>query len=283
MDAMRLALLLAALTAALPAAAQSGMDEASAWCARRDPATPVERSIAGCDWLIASAMLTPRNLSIALANRGYYQSQVLVRRADALRDYDAAVEADPTNAIALNGRGVLRSDLGNRPGAMADYDAAIRFDPRNRDAYNNRGNLRLAQGDVRGATADYDAALRINPRNAHALANRCLARHRLGEAAPAEADCAAALAAAAPDNPWPHTARGGLALLAQDAQQAAQDAEEDLRRKPGDAHALQLRALARARLGEAAGATADAAAARARLPRIAESMAEMFGPAIAAP
>ncbi|BDG71470.1 hypothetical protein Rmf_13990 [Roseomonas fluvialis] len=216
--------LAAILTQQLPARAQSGFAEAAAWCARRDPTTPVERAIAGCTWLVRSSMLEPRNISIALANRGYYLAQVLHRHQDALRDYDEAVRIDPTNAIALNGRGTVRSDLGDRIGAMVDYDAAIHFDPRSRDAYNNRGNQRRAQGDLNGAIADYDQALRLNPRNAHAPANRCIVRHRIRERVQAQADCAAAIEAAAHDNPWPHTARAGLALLDGDAQAAAEDA-----------------------------------------------------------
>jgi tetratricopeptide (TPR) repeat protein len=279
-----LAVMLAAMLAQpLRAAAQSGFAEAAAWCARRDPATPVDRAIAGCSWLIRSGLLDPRNTSIVLANRGYYLSQLLHRHQAGMADYNDAVRADPTNAIALNGRGALRSDLGDRIGAMADYDAAIRFDPRSRDAWNNRGNQRRAQGDLRGAIADYDQALRINPRNAHALANRCIARHRQNEAALAEADCAAAIEAAAPDNPWPHTARGGLALLAGDAAQAAEDAQAAVRRSPDNPHALRLRALVRAHLGDATGGAADATAAQARLPRIDAIMAEIFGPGIAPP
>jgi tetratricopeptide (TPR) repeat protein len=270
--------LAAMLAQPLPAAAQSGFNEAAAWCAWRDPATPVERAIAGCTWLVRSGLLDPRNTSIALANRGYYLSQRLHRPDEGIHDYNEALRLDPTNANALNGRGALRSDLGDATGAMADYDAAIRFDPRGRDAYNNRGNQRRAQGNLRGAIADYDQALRLNPRNAHALANRCIARHRLNEAALAQADCAAAIEAAAPDNPWPHTSRGRLALLAGEVRQATEDANEAVRRDPDNPHALQLRALLRARAGDAAGAAADTAAAQARLPRITAILAEIFGP-----
>ncbi|BDG71469.1 hypothetical protein [Roseomonas fluvialis] len=56
-----------------------------------------------------------------------------------------------------------------------------------------------------------------------------------------------------------------------------------MRRNPDNPHALQLRALVRARLGDAVGSAADAADARARLPTITAILEQIFPTGRAAP
>ena len=328
------------------ARAQSGPEEAAAWCMGQDNAS-IERQINGCTWIIGSGRYAERNVSIAYNNRGNARSEQ-GDRAGALADYNQAIRIDPRNALpynnrgklrndqgdvdsaladyneairidpryvfaynnrgnvrhamndpagaladyneairldpryahAYNGRGNMRSDQGDRAGAMADYNEAIRVDLREAEAYNGRGNLRRAEGNLAAARADYDAALNINAREPTILANRCVNRFRQDDAG-AMADCEAAIAFAAATNGWPHAARAGLHLLQGNPAAAETDLTEALRRAPRNPYARQLRAILRAKRGDAAGAAADTQAARAILARIEDIVIEAFGPAIA--
>ncbi len=134
-----------------------------------------------------------------------------------------------------------------------------------------RGNAWRALDEFGAALRDYDQALREAPGRADILAERALTLHRLGEIQAAQTTLAAAIAAAGPNDPLPHTARAGLALLAHDDAAAAHDLAEALRRAPNDARALALRALLEARRG----------AAPPLQPRAMEELRHAFGPWLA--
>jgi tetratricopeptide (TPR) repeat protein len=114
--------------------------------------------------------------------------------AGALADFEQALAADPSAALARHGRGMTRHLRGDLAGAIADYDEVVRSSPGHAQAFNNRGLARHAQGDHAGAIADYDRALALNPGYAEALGNRGLARHAQGDHAGAIADYDQALA-----------------------------------------------------------------------------------------
>ena len=112
------------------------------------------------------------NRGIAKGNMGNY--------ADAIADYDQAIENDPKDLGAYNNRGGAKSEMGDHVGAIADYSQAIAINPKDEGSYYNRGNAKTRAGDYKGAIADYDHALKINPQYAEAYNNRGSAKSKMG-------------------------------------------------------------------------------------------------------
>jgi Tfp pilus assembly protein PilF len=278
--AMTLPLLLALLAMAGPAQAQRPVPERLiARCIGEDPgASPADAATActallemrGGDAQRRGALLTAR--AVALHRQG--------AEAEALADLNAAIGLWPDAVPPRFLRALILRDRGETEAAEADLTAAIATTPDQAELFNNRGGLRRARGDLAAARADYARAVALQPGYAKALANLALTRHRLGEAGVAE-DLAAAIAAAGPEEGWPHAVSGALALERGDLAAAAADLEESLEREPDDAETLWLRSLLRARQGDASGAAADAARAQRLLPRVEPLMLGIFGPSIA--
>ncbi len=82
----------------------------------------------------------------------------------ALREYEAALRADPGNIHALRGRARALLQLGRHAEALAAFDEAIRRDPSTGATYANRGILLDRMGRHREALADYERALELDPR-----------------------------------------------------------------------------------------------------------------------
>jgi serine/threonine protein kinase/lipoprotein NlpI len=94
-----------------------------------------------------------------------YQTRGLIRAKlrkyqDAIEDYSQALalRRDPATH-AHRGWAYLVSEAW-RP-ALRDFDAAIQLDPKNSDAYNGRGYARVQLGQYRQAVKDADEALRL--------------------------------------------------------------------------------------------------------------------------
>lgn len=82
---------------------------------------------------------------------------------EALREFDAAVDLDPANTLALTGRGVVRTKKGDLDGALADFDAAVRLDKKDAEALYHRGVARQQKKELDGAVDDYTEAVRLRP------------------------------------------------------------------------------------------------------------------------
>lgn len=138
------------------------------------------------------------------------QAEALVVRAqlreeaeDRLKDFGRAIEVDPTNADAWQGRAVTYMQQGEMEKAIADFnrlieenkenvnarlalaealtnmekfdeaarqvDEAIRLKPDSSLAYTLRARLHLIKEDAKAALADLDQAVRLNPQDLSAL------------------------------------------------------------------------------------------------------------------
>ena len=225
--------------------------------------------------------LNPRD-SEGFSNRGAAQAAG-GDRLGAIADYTEAIRLNPRNAIAYLNRGLARAAEGDGANAISDYTEAIAINPRYAAAFTARGDVRTMQGDHAGAIADYSEAIRLDPRDARAFAMRGLLQRRVGQADAARADIEAAIRVVPPGDGRPHAARAGLALLRGDRAAARIDLAEALRRNNNDSVALGLRAILHAAGGDAARATADAAAARRIDPRITEVILSQFGPDLVLP
>ena len=134
--------------------------------------------------------------------------------AQALSDFEAAVERDPTRWKALHNRGVsyavahkyekaiadfsrvielqagygnawfnraeIHYELGKLTEAIRDYSSAIRVNPRDAGAYTSRGHAYFRRRRFRESLTDYDRAVRLEPANAESYTNRGDAYQSLG-------------------------------------------------------------------------------------------------------
>lgn len=79
----------------------------------------------------------------------------------ALDDFNQAIELEPNEASTYNGRGLLRSGLGQYPLAIQDFSQAIALDGNYATAWLNRAKAYAATGKRSAARADLEAAARL--------------------------------------------------------------------------------------------------------------------------
>lgn len=189
--------------------------------------------------------------------------------AGARTDLDAAVVADPADAVAWNGRAIVALQTGDIDAAIDDFSTALRLRPGFAAALANRGNAWLAKGDAARALDDLDAALALSPaRPELALTLRGRARLAQGDASAALADFDAALAG----NPSYSNAldgRGHALFVLGRLAESAQAFEREWRQRP-DPESATAWIIAARRAGQPASiplaALAGPAQAREGLP-----------------
>ena len=94
----------------------------------------------------------------------YHRANALLalrRTAEALKDYDGAVELEPTVPRYRYGRALGRIAADDRAGALDDLNRCLKADPRQREALLQRGMLHHAAKKLDLAEADFTAALKI--------------------------------------------------------------------------------------------------------------------------
>ena len=82
---------------------------------------------------------------------------------------DQATKLDPDNEAAWKGRGLAKSELGDRHGAIADYTNALEINPENDVTFSLRGAEKYRIGEFEGAISDFREAIALNPKNAAAI------------------------------------------------------------------------------------------------------------------
>lgn len=139
-------------------------------------------------------------------------------------------------------------DKGNYQGAIAAYDQAIQLNPYNDNAYDDRAQSRAQIGDLSAAIADYDRAIDLNPEgSSNALIERGYLRLELKDWQGANADF--------------------TRLIEQDSYFGA------------DVIGYGNRCIARAALGDLAGATADYKQYRQRVLKPVPPVIRAYSPA----
>jgi len=116
---------------------------------------------------------------VILCNRGVAYGKV-GNHAQAIEDFDRAIEINPKDANAYQNLGVTYAKLGNHRQAIEDFDRAIEINPEYAEAYYNRGFIYGKLGDFRQAISDYDRAIEINPDYVKAYYNRGIVYGILG-------------------------------------------------------------------------------------------------------
>ncbi|GAA2319957.1 tetratricopeptide repeat protein [Streptomyces hawaiiensis] len=210
--------------------------------------------------------------------------------AQALTEYDRAVELDPALALAYRHRSGIRGDLGDHDGAIADLDRAVALDPDNAWYVALRGEHHRIAGHDAEAIRDLTEAVRLDPASAFAWASRGATHERAGEQDAALADLGRALdldpdyawalarrarvwrargdshrqladldgaLAQSPDWPWARCERGDALRAAGRDEEAVADLDIALALDPTYTSAYASRGESLARLGRHAEALAD--------------------------
>jgi tetratricopeptide (TPR) repeat protein len=98
----------------------------------------------------------------ALNRRGQLNAEA-GRDKEALKDFDAALEANSKCWRAVHNRGVLLAGNGEFEKAFDDFSCTIDLNPKFAKAYSNRAALFVVSGDVQSAIQDYTHAVELDP------------------------------------------------------------------------------------------------------------------------
>jgi tetratricopeptide (TPR) repeat protein len=120
------------------------------------------------------------NLSAWALNRRGQLNADAGRDADALRDFEEAVAADPQRWRAIHNRGVLLAQAGDYSRAFDDFNSTIKLQPRFAKAYSNRAALFEVAGQIPKALDDFQRAAELDPKLAVAHRGQGRACHLLG-------------------------------------------------------------------------------------------------------
>lgn len=101
--------------------------------------------------------------------------------AEAIEEYHAAIDIDPSFAYAYDRRGASYKEIGQTNRAFADYNEAIRLEPTNALFHNNRGDLYNRLARYERALEDLDQAIRLDPQLGVAYGNRGYTYLQLGQ------------------------------------------------------------------------------------------------------
>lgn len=118
------------------------------------------RRIQGCTDLIERGTFSREELANAYAQRALAYS-LKNRHADAIRDYDRAIELAPDHAVALNNRAwsYFKSGLGVQ--GLPDVEKSLRLSPISGASYDTRAHIRQLMGNTEAAIGDYDLAMQF--------------------------------------------------------------------------------------------------------------------------
>jgi tetratricopeptide (TPR) repeat protein len=178
------------------------------------------------------------------------------------RDFAKALQLDPKQVGALEGKGIVAVRKGDTQAAIAAFTQALEIKPDSVDVLFDRSNLFAKQHKYDLALKDMDALIAAAPNNASALNSRCWFRAISGgDANQALADCDTSLkiesSAATFDS------RGLVYLRLGRFDEALADYDVACKGRPNQAGSIFGRGLSKLRKGQVAEGQADLTAARA--------------------
>lgn len=108
--------------------------------------------------------------------------------AEAIVNYNKALELDPNDRAAYNNRGLVFERMNRVEEAYADFTKVIELDPTDRNGYHNRGVIYYKKGEYQKAISDYTRSIDLDPNFKEAYVHRAAAYQLLGQKDQAEAD-----------------------------------------------------------------------------------------------
>jgi tetratricopeptide (TPR) repeat protein len=180
------------------------------------------------DFNIASEKpMGPLWRSYIFQNRAYcYHRQN--QRENALSDYTAALQLNPSLARAYAERGSLLEEMGRRRDALTDYSEALRRDPNDAEVYFRRGILEMREHRYEEARADFREATRCFPDYEAAYLQAGYASRWLNDVDSALSSFEVAINLN-PRNAWAYAGRGSIYRSKRDYGRAIADLNEAIR------------------------------------------------------
>ncbi len=175
---------------------------------------------------------------------------------DALSFYDYAVESNPKSAMALNNRGTLKNNKGNKQGAIEDYMEAIRLKTDYAESYNNAGIVYADLKNHNEAIQFYNKAIQLKADYYEAYYNRAISKIPVNDIAGAMSDYAKAIESN-PNYAQAYVNRGILKRKLNDFNGAIEDCNKAIQINPNVIEAWLSRATTKFNTGDFAGAVAD--------------------------
>ncbi|MBK7969726.1 MAG: tetratricopeptide repeat protein [Bacteroidetes bacterium] len=100
--------------------------------------------------------------------------------AEAIAEFDKAIELDGKFVNALLQRGFCRNITKDFEGAVKDFSRVIELEPNHRWAYVSRGSARNKTGEYQLAIDDFNEALKMDPTDQEAYNNRGFSKKLMG-------------------------------------------------------------------------------------------------------
>lgn len=142
--------------------------------------------------------------------------------AQALEDFNAAIELDPSRWKAYHNRGVSYALASDYDKALVEFNHALRLQPTYPNSWFNRGEIHYEQGKYEQALADYNNVIRATPNDAEAYTRRGHTYFKIGRYREALNDYSRALDLK-PEVALSHLNRGEACLALSLWDQAARD------------------------------------------------------------
>lgn len=118
------------------------------------------RRISACSELLAQPNVPSDTRAAAFAMRALTLS-LIGRYAEAIKDYDQAIEINPNYPVALNNRAWAHFRSKNYSAAWPDVERSLALDPWSPHAYDTRAHLHHVAGRAAQAFEDYKRAMRL--------------------------------------------------------------------------------------------------------------------------
>ncbi|HEX5715195.1 MAG TPA: alpha/beta fold hydrolase [Thermoanaerobaculia bacterium] len=147
-----------------------------------------EKAISHLDRMLESGKGTDRQRASAFAARARILSNSFGQNAEAIQDYEKAIDLYPQSAEFHFNRGNTYLRLNEEERAVSDYNRAIQLDPDGLDIYGSRGWAYHLMGRNDLALRDFTYVLNSRPNDLRALLNRATVLRDLGKRAEAGKD-----------------------------------------------------------------------------------------------
>lgn len=147
----------------------SGQEPSTAVAARRLRAQAyqrLERPEEALREIEAALQAQPQDISLLMIQGGILGE--LGRREEAIRVFTQILQQDPKNGEALKERGVNLANEGKLTEALHDLNQAVKLLPQDPWVYNHRGMVYFCQNNFKAAVADFSTAIRLRPDLPHA-------------------------------------------------------------------------------------------------------------------
>jgi len=180
-----------------------------------------------------------QSLDAAYANRGNL-NDIMGHHEEALADLSHAVELDANGARFYYDRGLVHEHMERYTEAVSDYTRAIESKPDDAKIYVNRSMVYIHLRHYAEALEDCNTAIRIDPHDAKAYGARGQASKGLGRHREAIVDFTRALELA-PNEIWPYIGRASCYTEQGDNDKALTDYDHAIELAPARAEFYELR------------------------------------------